>query len=92
MVGVVLAGPRDGELGEARRQRGEDGQQEQGDHVAALLPVAPAAAEPQRDGGYRGDDAGDAGGDGAGEDVAVVDVGQLVAQDPAQLALVEQLE
>ena len=38
----VLAGPRDGELGEARRQRGEDGQQEQGDHVAALLQIGRA--------------------------------------------------
>ena len=93
LVGVVLAGAGDGELHDHRRERGEDRQGQAGDRVAVL--VARPAAEDHAEGQElpdRRDDAGDGGGHRRGEDVAVVDVHQLVAEHPAQLALVEQAE
>ena len=88
LVGVVLAGAADRHLHDAGGQRTEDHQADRGDRVGAV----PAAAEEQAELGDERDRRGHGAGDGRREDVAVVDVHQLVAEDAAQLALVEQLQ
>src|SRR3954449_8384025 len=79
-----------------RPPRAAEHERQQAAHGVAAGPVVGTAAAEQR-GEHRqvrevGDDGRHRAGDGADEDVAVVDVRELVGQHRAQLAAVEQLE
>ena len=86
-VGHVLALPRDGDLDDHRRDRRQDDRGERPDQAERAVVVV--AAEEQRELEEVGDGrdrAGDHRGDARDEDVAVLDVGDLVREDALQLA------
>ena len=91
-VGLVLAGAADGHLDDGGGDGAEDEHQQGAEQAGAVVVVVAAERDEDRHVGQVGDDGGDRGGHGGDEDVAVVDVRQLVAEDGAQLPLVEDLE
>ena len=92
LVGLVLAGPADRELDEPGGDRAEDRDQQRADGVALAVVAAAAAQERQevRQLGQEHDHGRQRRSHRRDEDVAVVDVRQLVPEHAAQLALVEQ--
>ena len=92
LVGVVLAGAGDGHLDEHGGDRARAGPG-RGRRWGCGLVVPPPKTPPKaRNCPIEEMTPATAAATDAGEDVAVVDVHQLVAEDPAQLALVEERE
>ncbi|AGS71156.1 putative protein-tyrosine phosphatase [Streptomyces collinus Tu 365] len=91
-VGLVLPGAADGELDEAGGERAQDHDQQHAEQAGAVVVVRPADGDQPGEVDQEHDHRGEGAGDGGDQDVAVVDVAQFVADDPAQLALVEQAQ
>ena len=86
----VLALPRDGQLQDHRRDRRDDDRRQRAEHAERVVAVVGAAAEDHpelQDVGDGRDRRGDHRGDRADEDVAVLDVGELVREHGADLIL-----
>ena len=88
-VGLVLARAADRELDQAGRERAEEEHQQPGERVARASRPPPKNSAKLASAVMRG---GDRAGDRRDQDVAVVDVAELVPEDGAQLALVEDLQ
>lgn len=91
-VRLVLAGAADGELDHPGRDRPEDHDQQHAQEAGALVVVGAAYGNQPGEVDEEHHDGGQGARDGGDEDVAVVDMAQLMADDAAQLAFVEQLE
>src|SRR5680860_876492 len=88
-VGRVLALARDRELDDARGDRRQQDHRQRGDQAERRVVVV---AEPEHHVGEVGDRGADRRGDRLDQDVAVLDVRQLVREDAAQLVIGEQVE
>ena len=88
-VGGELARPRDRGLDQHRGERREDDRREQGDGVRAAVVAVARAAEEHRKPRDHHDRRGDRRGNRADQDVAMLDVRELVGDDAFQLLLVE---
>src|SRR5690606_2398519 len=80
-VGGVLAGAADGHLDDGGGDGAEDEHHQGAEQAGAVVVLVAAERDEDRHVGQVGDDGGDRGGHGRDEDVAVVDVRQLVAED-----------
>ena len=92
-VREVLALPRDGELEQRRRDRGDDDHQQAADRAERVVVVVAAEeAHEEEDVRDRRDRAGDHRRDRRDEDVAVLDVRELVGEHAANLVAREVLQ
>ena len=96
LVGVEFAGAGDGHLDQRGADRHENRAQQHADQTegagGVVTVVAATAAEIHERVSQIRDDSRQCGGYGGGEDVVVVHVHKLVAEDTANLALVEYVE
>lgn len=91
-VRVVLAGAGDGHLNQRGANGGQDHGQQGAQRIGSAAVIIPAATEVHEGITQVSDDHGHGGGDGRSEDVMVIDMHELMAQDAADLAIVEHLQ
>ena len=91
-VGSIFAGTADRHLHEHSGERRDDCGDENADNTEAVVVVAAASAEEEGEIGEHRNSAGDCRGDGHGERVAVLNMGELVGHHPGDLVAGERLE